>query len=142
MKNFNHAKKALSPVVATIIIVAVTITVTLATCGWLSTLPGRYGGTTAITVNDVQFTGTSGQSTNVMVLSLKNTGTQQVTIEMIRVNEMKFTFTDQNTTYAPTEAKNLVINDIGWQPGFTYNIQIIGNTAQTVGAYQTTALGA
>jgi hypothetical protein len=70
---------------------------------------------------------------------LKNTGTQGVAIEMIKVNENTFNFnasSSENTSYAPAEAKDLTLNNVGWQPGYAYKIEIFGNGAQTVGAYQ------
>jgi hypothetical protein len=139
VKNIRQNKKALSPVVASIILLATAIAVSLATCGWLAALASHYTGTSAITVNNIQFTGAAGQPTNTIVLSLKNTGTQGVAIEMIKVNENTFNFnasSSENASYAPAEAKDLTLDNVGWQPGYAYKIEIFGNGAQTVGAYQ------
>jgi flagellin-like protein len=144
VKNTRQNKKALSPVVASIILLAAAVAISLATCGWLGALTLHYTGTTAITVNNAQFTGPPGQTTNTIVLSLKNTGTQGVTIDTVEVNEKKFDFNPsqgENTTYNPAESKDLVLRNVDWQPGLTYTFEILGNGAQTVGAYQTNALG-
>jgi hypothetical protein len=64
--------------------------------------------TGAITVKSVQFTGSPGQPTNSMALSMKNTATPITTVEMIKINEEKFFFNSssgQDTTYAATERK-------------------------------------
>jgi hypothetical protein len=89
--------------------------------------------------------GTSGQPTNTIVLSMKNIGTKSITIEMIKVNGNKFSFSaasGENTTYVPAEIKDLTINNVGWQTGSIYDVEIYGDGAQTVGAYRATAVGA
>ena len=80
-----------------------------------------------------------------MVLSLKNTGTQLTTIELIKINEERFFFNSssgQNATYAATETKDLTLSNVGWQPAYTYTIQIFGDQGQTLGAYEATTSGA
>ena len=145
MRLIRQNKKAMSPVVASVILIAVTVAISLATAGWLGALTTHYTGTTAITVNDAQFTGISGQSTNTIVLSLKNTGTRMITIDMIRVNGNKFDFTmptGENATYMPGESKILTLNNVGWVAGLAYDFDIFGDGVQTVGAYRVNAAGA
>jgi flagellin-like protein len=145
MKNLRHHAKALSPVVASIILIAITVTVSVATAGWLGAMSVSYMKTGAITVSSVHFTGASGQPTNTVVLSLKNTGTQVTTIEMVKINEERFFFNSssgQNATYAATETKDLILNNVGWMPSYTYDIQIFGDQGQTLGASQATTSGA
>jgi hypothetical protein len=144
MKNIWQNKKAMNPVVASIILLAAAIAVSLATVGWLQKLTMGYTGTTVITVDHAQFTGITGQPTNTMILSLKNTGTNKVTIEMIKVNGKSLSFSaasGQNVTYAPTESKDLTVNNVGWQAGSAYDIEILGDGAQTVGASRAIAVG-
>jgi len=145
MKNIKQNNKALSPVVASIILVAVAVAVSLVTAGWLGALAAHYTGTAAVTVDSAQFSGTPGQSTNTIVLSLKNTGTQAITIEMIKINGNSYTYSAPaggNTSYVPAETKDLTINNVGWQTAFAYDIAIYGDEGQTMGAYRATSPGA
>lgn len=144
MKNIRRNEKALSPAVASIILIAAAIAVGLATCGWLGATASHYTGIAAVTVTNVQFTGASGQPTNAMTLSLKNTGTKAITIEMIKVNGNRLSFSvasGENTTYVPAENKDLTVNNVGWLTGSAYDVEIYGDGAQTVGAYRASAPG-
>jgi flagellin-like protein len=145
MKNLRLNAKALSPVVASLILIAITVSVSIATAAWLGSMSMSHMKTGAITVTNVQFTGASGQPTNTIVLSLKNTGTQVTTVEMVKINEERFFFNSssgQDTTYAATETKDLTLNNVGWLPAYTYTIQIFGDQGQTLGASQATTSGA
>jgi hypothetical protein len=144
MDNIGHSKKAMTPVVASIILVAVAIGVSLVTAGWLGAMASHYTGTAAVTVNNVQFSGIAGQPTNTIVLSVKNTGTKAINIEMIKINGNNYNYsppTGGNTTYVPAETKNLTINNVGWQTAFAYDISIYGDEGQTVGACRATSPG-
>jgi len=144
MKSIQQSTKALSPVVASIILIAVAIAVSILTAGWLSQTTNHYKETSAIIVNNAQFAGDSGQPTNTMMLDMKNTGTQAVTIGMIKINGKPSIFSaapGETTTYAPTETKSLTVNTLGWQEGYVYDVEIYDNEAQIVGAYRATAQG-
>ncbi len=145
MKSIRQNTKALSPVIASIILVAVAIAVTLATGGWLGAMASHYTGTTGITVSNLEFAGTSSQQTNGIVLTLKNTGTKTVTVELIKVNGKSYTYnppTGGNTTYIPAETKELTVNNVNWQAASTYDVAVYADEGQTVGAYRATSPGA
>jgi hypothetical protein len=145
MHNIRRNAKALSPVVASIIIIAVTVAVSLAVAAWMGSMSVGYMKTEAITVTQVQFAGTPGQPTNMMILSLKNTGTQITMVEMVKINEQRFfldSSSSQDRTYDATETKDLTLNNVGWQPGCIYMIHIFGNQGQTLGAFQAMTSGA
>jgi hypothetical protein len=144
MNNIAQNKKAMSPVVASIILLAAAIAITLVTAGWLGALASHYTGTASVNVNDVQFEGTAGQPTNTIVLSIKNIGTQALTIDMIKINGNNFTYSPPaggNTTYVPAESKNLTVNNVGWQTAFAYDISIYNGEGQTVGACRASSPG-
>ena len=55
--NFRRSKKALSPVVASIILIAVTVAVSIAVAAWMGALTVGFMGSSSITVTNVQFPG-------------------------------------------------------------------------------------
>ncbi len=77
-------RRAISPVIATIIIVAVTIAIAIAVAGWLMGLWGSYGSVEQLTIMpDSTITNSSG--TIVLSLHVKNTGSKSATITKIEV---------------------------------------------------------
>ncbi|MEM2463431.1 MAG: archaellin/type IV pilin N-terminal domain-containing protein, partial [Candidatus Bathyarchaeia archaeon] len=82
MKLFK-SRKALSPVVASIILIAVTVAVSIAVAAWMGALTIGFMGTSSLTITDLQFSGTSGQSGNTIVVHIRNSGTKQVTIAKV-----------------------------------------------------------
>ncbi len=142
MKNIKQNTKALTPVIASIILVTVAIAVTLATGGWLGAMASHYTGTTGTTASNVEFAGTPSQQTNGIVLTMKNTGTKVVTVELIKVNGKSYTYdppTGGNTTYIPAETKELTVNNVSWQAASTYDVAVYANGGHTVGAYRATS---
>ena len=84
-------RRAISPVIATIIIVAVTIAIAIAVAGWLMGLWGSYGAVEQLTVMpDSTLSGTT------LTLHVKNTGTKSAVItkvEIVGLETVTTTFT-------------------------------------------------
>jgi flagellin-like protein len=84
MKIFK-SKKALSPVVASIILIAVTVAVSIAVAAWMGALTFTFMGTEQLTVRKIAWTwGVAGSRT--FLITVNNTGTKDVTINQILVN--------------------------------------------------------
>jgi len=77
------SKKALSPVVAAIILIAVTVAVSIAVAAWMGALTFTFMKTEAIEVLDYSWDTTSQAYID---LKIKNTGTGTTTINEIRAN--------------------------------------------------------
>ena len=81
MKRLLRSRKALSPVVAAIILIAVTVAVSIAVAAWMGALTFTFMGTEALTISALTWTPMSG--CNIVV---NNTGTKDLTITQIQVN--------------------------------------------------------
>jgi flagellin-like protein len=79
MKNSVKAKKALSPVVASIILIAVAVVISIATAGWLSALSQKNMELEEVRIVNVSF----GPQT--ATLEFYNTGSFDVVVTEIRV---------------------------------------------------------
>ena len=77
-----RSKKALSPVVASIILIAVTVAVSIAVAAWMGALTFTFMGTEQLTISTLTWTGPN----TGFDLSIGNTGTKDVTITQIQVN--------------------------------------------------------
>jgi flagellin-like protein len=134
LRKFRRNAKALSPVVASIILIAVTVAVSIAVAAWMGALTVGFMGSSSININNVAFTGT-----NVVTLSLKNTGTKSVTISQVKINNAAVTIASGNmTTSAAGDSGTLVLTS-AWVAGNPYKIDLVDSSGQVVGSYQATA---
>jgi flagellin-like protein len=76
------SKKALSPVVASIILIAVTVAVSIAVAAWMGALTFSFMGTEQLTISQLTWTGPNTGFT----LKMDNAGTKDLTITQIQVN--------------------------------------------------------
>ena len=83
--------KALSPVVASIILIAVTVAVSIAVAAWMGALTFTFTNTEQILITRLEF----GPSANpsYIVVTVNNTGTSPVTINEAWINNVKHTVT-------------------------------------------------
>ncbi|MCW4044135.1 MAG: hypothetical protein NWE94_01290 [Candidatus Bathyarchaeota archaeon] len=83
LRKIRKNAKALSPVVASIILIAVTVAVSIAVAVWMGALSTGFMQTEQITFGTITFT--TGTTGNVSVY-VKNTGTSAVTISEVYLN--------------------------------------------------------
>ena len=83
MRKIFKSKKALSPVVAAIILIAVTVAVSIAVAAWMGALTFTFMKTEELKV----LSHTWGTSNVNILLTVKNTGTGALTISDVRVND-------------------------------------------------------
>jgi flagellin-like protein len=140
MKNFRRSRKALSPVVASIILIAVTVAVSIAVAAWMGALTVGFMGSNSVTVTNVSFTTAGSPAANVMDVSLKNTGTKAVTISQVKVNNVVAT---ANTTISldPAATGVLRITSPLWSAGNPYKFDFYDTSGQVVASYQANAPG-
>jgi flagellin-like protein len=101
MKILKNAK-ALSPVVASIILIAVTVAVSIAVAAWMGALTFTFMGTEEIRITNVAFG--SASSNSWIAVTVNNTGTSPVTINEAWVNGVK------QSNFSPTLPNNIAAN--------------------------------
>jgi len=118
MKLFKN-KKALSPVVASIILIAVTVAVSIAVAAWMGALTFTFMATEQIKITDLVFV--SG-TTEYIRAYIKNTGTSTVTITKAWINGEEYSLSssfdvDANSQY--------ILNmTYDWDSGSTYEVKL------------------
>jgi flagellin-like protein len=131
-----RSKKALSPVVASIILIAVTVAVSIAVAAWMGALTIGRMGTSSLTITNVSFP----TNTTTIIITMKNTGTQQVTISTVKVNNViKLSFNGTKTLNPGDTDEKLTINDVNWTAGNPYKIDLYDSTGTIVGSTQENA---
>jgi flagellin-like protein len=140
MRKLLKSKKALSPVVAAIILIAVTVAVSIAVAAWMGSLTIGFMETSELTVTQMVFD----TSANTTTLHITNSGTSDVTISLIKINGNTIDSDDISgtVTYAAgASASNLVIKyyDPGIDAGNKYAVSLFANDGTLIGSYEDTA---
>jgi len=82
-----RSRKALSPVIATIILIAVTVAVSIAVAAWMGALTFSFMATEQGQVEQLQFV-TTANPTYILV-TFNNTGTAAITVTQVWVNNVE-----------------------------------------------------
>jgi len=92
MKSINklRERRAISPVIATVILVAVAITVAVAVSYWMGSLAGQYTSFEKVEIQSGYATITSGKGWTIH-LTLKNTGSATATLIEVFINDVPVT---------------------------------------------------
>ena len=95
MKRLFKSRKALSPVVAAIILIAVTVAVSIAVAAWMGALTFTFMQTEELKVLSAAYE--SAAPPTYVDLSIKNTGSASLTMDSVQVNNVDETDFDWDT---------------------------------------------
>ncbi len=138
MRKLLKSKKALSPVVAAIILIAVTVAVSIAVAAWMGSLTIGFMETKEVTISQMNFNTT----TNTTTLYISNSGTSDVTISIAKINGNTVIDTDIPVTYlAGASVTTLELNyfTYGISAGNDYAVSLFATDGTLVGSYTGTA---
>jgi len=123
MKRLLKSRKALSPVVAAIILIAVTVAVSIAVAAWMGALTFTFMGETKLEINSVTW------GTGQVTLEVGNTGTKAVTIDDAKVNygDVSCTLSSGSGTLNTGDTANVVIT-FTWENGTRYDLTVVTST--------------
>ena len=131
MKRIWKGKKALSPVVAAIILIAVTVAVSIAVAAWMGALTFTFMGTEQLDVRGCSFKGTSGDAANYIELTVQNTGTTDLSVSTYKlgVGEDQHNVVDSPKAVAQGATVTITCNagadGEAWTSGQVYDIYLI-----------------
>jgi flagellin-like protein len=80
------SRKALSPVVASIILIAVTVAVSIAVAAWMGALTFSFMGVEKLTISKIMWTWDVDTTKRKFTINVNNTGTKDLTINQVLVN--------------------------------------------------------
>jgi len=122
------SRKALSPVVASIILIAVTVAVSIAVAAWMGALTFTFMGTEELRVTNVGF---NSNVTKSIMITVNNTGTTPVTINEAWVNGAKqtsgVTFSEIGGTVSGNKGMTITISPYDWVTGANYQIRLVSS---------------
>ena len=123
-----RSRKALSPVVASIILIAVTVAVSIAVAAWMGALTFTFTATEQVSITNLSFQVGTAITGNINITA-SNTGTTPVTINEVWVNNAK-----QTNNVSPTLAytiqpnsQNMTIVTIKVDPGYSYQVKLVSS---------------
>lgn len=128
--------KALSPVVASIILIAVTVAVSVAVAAWMGGMTiGFMGSSEEVKISTIAFSATGTDNDNVTI-TVKNSGTAAVTIEEVWINNVEQTSISLNATSGtdlpvtiPANGQTTIsVHPYSWTAGDNYQVKVV--TAQ------------
>ena len=133
MRKLLKSRKALSPVVAAIILIAVTVAVSIAVAAWMGSLTIGFMETKELKITEVEFI-TGGASINI---TCTNPGTADVTIGTVKVNDAIVTATGTMTVTAGGSTELALTQ--AWTAGNKYSVALFATDGTLVGSYTDTA---
>jgi len=110
------SRKALSPVVAAIILIAVTVAVSIAVAAWMGALTFTFMRTEEVKITSIQWATGNANAT----LTLKNSGTSSLTIDTLKINSVTgelYRWRTVGGTWAALPATGLT-----FEPGQVYEV--------------------
>jgi len=121
-----RSRKALSPVVASIILIAVTVAVSIAVAAWMGALTFTFTSTEQVSITNLTFqTGVNGN----INITASNTGTNPVTVNEIWINNGKVT-----TGISPALAYTITGNNqtmftvtYSVTAGYSYQVKLVSS---------------
>jgi len=124
-----RSRKALSPVVASIILIAVTVAVSIAVAAWMGALTFTF---TAVEELTLPTSSEVTWGTKYVQLTVRNTGTSKVSIVDVRINGQSAKnnvtrpedFKDHGTSIDPATYKTFNIT-LDWKPGYKYRFEFV-----------------
>ena len=137
MKKLLKSKKALSPVVAAIILIAVTVAVSIAVAAWMGALTFTF-----MKTEELKITGVTFPTNTTAVIACTNTGADTLTVSAVTIDDVSATptYTGDFATdgsLAKGESGTITV-DLGWTSGYKYTFALL-TTSGNKYTYTTTA---
>jgi len=122
-----RSRKALSPVVASIILIAVTVAVSIAVAAWMGALTFQFTATEQLNITNMNFDITN----KIIMVTANNTGTTTITVNEAWVNNLKQTNTNPALPTNPPIGANsglaLNITMTSLSPGYSYQVKLVSS---------------
>lgn len=118
-----RSRKALSPVVASIILIAVTVAVSIAVAAWMGALTFQFTATEQLQVTHVEFSPSGGTTGTYINVTVSNTATSAATVSEVWVNNVKRYSTPP--VQIASNGNATIDVPVNWTSGSNYEIKIV-----------------
>ncbi|MFQ6136757.1 MAG: archaellin/type IV pilin N-terminal domain-containing protein [Candidatus Hydrothermarchaeales archaeon] len=137
-KRNNGKKKGISPVIAAIILVAVTVALAIGVAVWMGALTFTFMATEQLLITDARYSATGGNGVRNVTVYCKNTGTTSITLSSMTLQPGSVDIPSANLTTAGVgdistwgtavsggSTFEIVFTDYELTIGNTYELQIL-----------------
>ena len=132
IKKILNSKKAISPILATLLLIVIAVAAIVVTYAWITTYMGSATQQAGVMLNkaNVSFNDT----TRVITIDVQNTGTSDTKIAAVYIGTSASSATQQTPTQTlplPLGAGDIVtitIDDYDWDAGETYYFKVVPNS--------------
>jgi flagellin-like protein len=125
MKRLWRSRKALSPVVAAIILIAVTVAVSIAVAAWMGALTFTWMGYESVEIQTITWTPMTGFS-----ILIYNDGTKDITVNHVEVNYQKRTVAQTLPTTLETGSTMTLDVTFAYNNGTAYDVSVVTSSGQ------------
>jgi len=139
MNGLIESKKALSPVIAAIILIAVTVAVSVAVSAWMGSMAVSEMEVSELTITHLDFALGDAENGRI-IISVVNSGTRDVTVYRIRINgenESTWSAETSNTVRAGTPETFTITKAVN--KAAKYSVMLFSVDGTMVGSYTATA---
>jgi flagellin-like protein len=130
------SKKAISPILATLLLVVIAVAAIVVTYTWVMTYTGHLTGQAGVVLNptNVRFYGNGTK----IDIDIQDTGTSDTTIIQVYVGTSSSTMDNQTITPVPLPAGTVqrITLNYSWQIWTTYYFKVITSTGQSLPWYE------
>jgi len=134
IKKTLNSKKAISPILATLLLIVIAVAAIVVTYAWITTYMGSTTQQAGVLLNpaNVSFNATTG----VITIDVQNTGTSDTKIAAVYIGDSASSTVKQtNTTPSLTTPQSLgagdiltiAVNGYSWTAGETYSFRVVPN---------------
>lgn len=126
-KEMSENKKGMSPVVTSIILIAVTVAVSIAVAAWMGALTFSFmkHENENMAIIGVKFNGASGNPSNSILLRIVNNGTDDFTLSSVKINETAKDFNGTQIKLSPNQKVVIEVYNVQWQSEYKITITVI-----------------
>jgi flagellin-like protein len=121
LRKIRKNAKALSPVVASIILIAVTVAVSIAVAAWMGALTVGFMSTEEVKITSITFTSST------ITLTVNNTGTSPVTLSEAWVNNVQMSSVTGLDSSISANSGTQVVITTGVTDGYNYQIKLVSS---------------
>ena len=123
MKKLLKHRKALSPVVAAIILIAVTVAVSIAVAAWMGALTIGFMGTEELRITGVTFETPEGSGD--VLIDVRNTGSVDSVVVELRCGNKTAQPLDETISAGSTKTLTYDGSYFNWKAGVAYTIEVV-----------------
>jgi flagellin-like protein len=132
IKGMMRSKKAISPILATLLLVVIAVAAIVVTYAWVMTYTGHLTGQAGVVLykSNVNFYGNGTK----IDIDVGNSGTSDTTIIQVYIGTSSSSMDNQTITPVPLAADKVqrITVNYSWQPGITYYLKVVTQTGQSL----------